>query len=768
MGCYLKRNLFLPDRLFTGIHSKFIAIFIILGVIPLILVGFFAYKSASNALLLQTREQLGNLADKTAQQIDTFFEVVEKDINLLSNFPFIQLSFLQYEFGQRLSTARRLVEEYETNNQHYKQIHLINLKGRSILTIPQNKNEPDNINPGLFNTFDWFNAALEKEIFLSDIIIDKSFADSFLILSKKVYDFEDNTKPVGILVFEIKLSSFSLFVSSLKIGTQGYSFLLNDKGYLIYHPDQSLNLKNTFLENGDAKLSDLIKKMESGERGFGDYLFKQKVKYMVFTPCRIKNWSVGITLQRSEFMADIIKLRQSMITFSTFIIILIMFVSFLFVKSLTHPISQLITGARAIGEGDLDQTIRITSSDELQGLAKEFNNMAVRLKISMQEIVELKTFSDDIFRSVSSGIITVNRKGDLTSINKSAEEIFSFSNSLMDNQALENIPPGIKKTLALLMLTLGKKERIEHQVIDFSDQQGEPVFIEINTSLLNESGGKVIGAIADIRDITLRKRMEELMVRVDKLSSLGELSAGIAHEIRNPLAGMKTSIQVLAKKLKGPSQQLLIEGVLSEINRLNGIVTDLLKFSGPSPTFPAPVDITIVLQKNLDLLMEKIKNLNINIIQNYDDRVPISFIDREQIQQIFLNLMLNAVKAMPKGGTLTISIKRITDQDRIKDKFTQSLNLKNKYMAVSFADTGFGINEDNLSKVFNPFFTTDPNGTGLGLSIAHKLLEKNNAYIYINSKENKGCRVTLIIPVADDPQNSLPEPPGASKKEMIT
>ncbi|NOX33485.1 MAG: PAS domain S-box protein [Deltaproteobacteria bacterium] len=747
----MKSIFFWPDRLFSSIRSKFIAIFVILGVMPLIVVGFFAYKSASNALLLQTREQLGNLADKTAQQIDTFFEVAEKDIDLLSNFPFIQLAFLQFEFGQRLDTAKRLVEEYGKKNQYYKRIHLINLQGRSILTVPRGSNE----NPELFNTLDWFNAALEKEIFLSDIIMDKPFNGSFLILAKKVYDFEDKTKPVGILVFEIKLSSFTLFVSSLKIGTQGYSFLLNNKGYLIYHPDQSLNFKNTFLEDGDAKLALLIKKMKSGERGFGEYLFKKRKKYMVFTPCRIKNWSVGITLQRSEFMADIIKLRQSMVTFSALIIALIIFVSLLFVKSLTQPISQLITGARAIGGGDLDQTIRVESSDELQGLAREFNKMAARLKTSMQEIVELKTFNDDIFRSVSSGIMTVNRKGELTSINKSAEKIFSLSRHKIDNKALENIPPGIKSALALLMLTLGKKEKIEHQVIDFLNQQGEPVFIEINTSLLNDSGGKVIGAIADIRDITLRKRMEELMVRVDKLASLGELSAGIAHEIRNPLAGMKTSIQVLAKKLTGPSQHLLIEGVLSEINRLNKIVTDLLKFSGPSPTFPGPVDLKLVLKKTLDLLMKKIKKLNIKIVQKYDNLIPMAYIDREQIQQVFLNLMLNAVNAMPKGGTLTLSIKRVTDQDRIKEKITR----ENEYMAVSFTDTGSGIKEENLSRVFNPFFTTDPNGTGLGLPIAHKLLEKNNAYIFIDSKEGKGCHVTLIIPVADNSENPMPEQP---------
>ena len=129
MGNDVKRIVLVSNRLFSSIRSKFFAIFFILGVMPLVVVGYYSYKTASDALLLQTTEQLGNLADKTAQQIDTFFEVVKKDINLLSNFPFIQLSFLQFEFGQRLDTSRRLLEEYEMKNQYCKRIHLIDLQG---------------------------------------------------------------------------------------------------------------------------------------------------------------------------------------------------------------------------------------------------------------------------------------------------------------------------------------------------------------------------------------------------------------------------------------------------------------------------------------------------------------------------------------------------------------------------------------------------------------------------------------------------------------
>lgn len=751
MGNDVKHIVLVSNRLFSSIRSKFIAIFFILGVMPLVVVGYYSYKTASDALLVQTTEQLGNLADKTAQQIDTFFEVVQKDINLLSNFPFIQLSFLQFEFGQRLDTSRRLLEEYEVKNQYCKRIHLIDLQGRTVLTVPGDTKEPFEVSHG----DGWLNAVMEHDLFLSDIILDEPSSDPCLILTKKVYDFEDKNKPVGILAFEIKWTAFTQFVSSLKIGSQGYSFLIDSNGYLIYHPDQNLKSIYAVFKEGSPGFPALIKKMTAGERGFGEYLYQKRKKYMVYTPCKTKNWSVGIALQRSEFMSDIINFRQSMMTFSALIMGLIIFVSLLFVKSLTHPISQLITGARAIGEGDLDQVIQVESSDELQDLAREFNNMAARLKTSMQEIVDLKTFNDDIFRSVSSGIVTVNQRGELTSVNKSAKAVLSFHSSGREEESLENLTSGMKRVLSLLILTLGKKEKIEHHVMDYLNHQAEPVFIEINTSLLNDSGGNIIGAIADIRDITLKKRMEELMLRVDKLASMGELSAGIAHEIRNPLAGMKTSIQVLSKKLTRPSQLFLIEGVLSEIDRLNTIVTDLLKFSGPSPSFPGPVDIKVLLKKTLDLLMEKIQKQDITIVQEYD--APAAFLDREQIQQVFLNLLLNAVNAMPKGGVLTLSVKRVKNTDKIKEKIAHPSDphFSNHFLSVSFKDTGSGIKQENLSRIFDPFFTTHPNGTGLGLSIAHKLLEKNNACIYIDSKEGQGTLATLILPMAPETKTGL-------------
>ncbi len=689
------------------------------------------------------------MAVKTAQQIDNFFEEAQKDIELLSKYPFIQLSFLQFEFGQSSNTIREMLKNYEKKNLYFNRIYLINSDGKKILAEPET---PVNSTAG-FQAFDWFKATIEKDMYLSDLMVGDGFSAPTIILSKLVYDFEDHAKVVGMLVFDIKLSAFTRFVSSLKFGAQGYAFLLDKEEYFLYHPRQDLLTAKDIIESGDLKLKHLINRIKAGEKGSGDYRLGGIEKNMVFTPCRHKNWSVVITVLKSELMADIIKLKHRMITFVSVILGLILVVSFLFVKSITRPIGQLITGARAIGNGDLYPVIEIKSGDELQGLAREFNHMSAKLQRSMNEIMELTRFNDDVLRSVTSGIITINKEDRITSINKSAEKILGLIPEEISPGSPEETPVQIKGIITLLQRTLSNKKQVQNQEIHFlSGPEGETVFMEVNTSLLRNACGEIIGAIADIRDITRRKRIEEQMVRVDKLASLGELSAGMAHEIRNPLSGMKTSAQFLATKLTTGSEAILLQGILSEIDRINKIVTDLLNFSRPKLSLPSSIDISIILEKALSMVREKIRNSHIALTRKYEENTPEAMIDKEQIQQVFLNLLLNAVKAMPDGGNLTVSIGTISGRSRvlenIPDPDARNLLESMRFIVISFRDTGSGISRKELSKVFNPFYTTDPSGTGLGLSIVQKLLEKNRGYIKLDSMPGKGTQVTLLLPAA--------------------
>jgi len=712
--------------MFTSIRAKLITILIILGVLPLSIVSILAYEAASDALLFQAREQVGNIGDKTAQQIDDFFRDLEKDIDLLSEYPFLQLAFLQYEFRQRLDTVQRILIDYHNKNNYFNSIFLVDLSGKTILS-------DINSTSGLETSLppEWFAKALNGGLRLAKIDISATNPIPKIILSKPVHDFEDPQKKVGLLVFDVKLEAFTRFVSSLKIGENGYAFMWDHSGYIIYHPDRNYLFNNRNSSEGDASFRFLLEKMSRGEKGYGTYTINGIQKNMFFSPCRTFAWSIGIALEKSKLMADILQLRRRMITFISIICVLILFVSFFFVKSIIKPINRLTEGARAIGNGNLEHTISIDSGDEFLRLANEFNGMSARLRQSMNEIIELKTFNDDILRSVSSGIITVDKEDTISSYNEMAGKILGLD--LNDPNADQS--PQLRRIKSVLRTTLGSGTSAANVQLEFYNERDSLfVFLELNTSLLRNALGQVIGAIADIRDITRRKKIEEEMLRVEKLASLGELSAGMAHEIRNPLAGMKTSAQVLGKHLQAEPDLLLLGGIIAGIDRMNNTVTDLLNFSRPKTSCPAPYSLPELIDESMNMLREKLRKSNIKLVLDYKNQLPKAMVDKEQIQQVFINLALNAMKAMPEGGILTVTAAISASPDR-------------RFLEIAVIDSGIGIEKEHMGKIFNPFFTTDPKGTGLGLSIVQKLLEKNNGSIQIDSMIGKGTRALILLPI---------------------
>lgn len=738
--------------LFSSIRTKLICILMILGAIPLLVVGAVSYHSAANALLVQTRQQLDKVAQKTAQQVDHFFDVAQKDIDLLSKFPFIQLIFLQFEFNQCLDTSQRLLADYFQNNRNYNGIYLVNLAGKTILSVTGDQDDslPD------FSGADWFIKTLETGRYLSDLQFSNHRSSKVVMLGKIVYDFENSDQIVGVLAFDLKKSAFVDYVASLRIGEKGYAFLIQKNGFLIYHPDKKIGFKTDIQALSDNRFRTYIDNMTAGKKGYGNYSHEHAEKFIVYLPCTLVDWSIGVTVFKSELMADIHKFRNQIISFIVIIIGLFLPVSFLFIKSLTRPILQLIKGAEAIGKGDLDQRIVIKSNDELSAVAREFNKMVATLKKNMKEILDLKTFMEDIFRNVSSGIITVDETGKISSINQSAQTMLGYVHKKESGSDDSRPCEPVQQVVDLLKHSMKSGKDTRDHELKLASSDDKVSCVEINTSQLTDQSGGLIGAIADIRDITRRKRMEELMVRVDKLASLGQLSAGMAHEIRNPLAGMKTSLQVLAERTCTDAEQILISGILYEINRLNNIVSDLLRFSRPSPPLPEPVDVKNILEKTIGMIKEKLRKSNIHLICRYDKDLSLAMADQEQIHQVFLNLILNSLTAMEKGGELTISAGDVSNGEKIKIKLTQKdpdfATDGARFVEIRFKDTGHGISKENLSRVFNPFFSTSPKGTGLGLSIVHKLLEKNKGYIFIDSVVQQGTQVQLLLPASDKQQ----------------
>ncbi|SMD12355.1 PAS domain S-box-containing protein [Desulfocicer vacuolatum DSM 3385] len=751
--------------MFSTIRSKLFLIFFSLGLLPLLISIFFAYHTMARTMTIQTNEQLTKLLDKTAEQIQFYFEAREKEIVLLSNYPFIQLSFLQFEFGQRLDTVKRLVSDYEKKNRYFNAIHLIDLNGNLILTEPEIQNNGTSDGPSYLNDPTGWRSMIDENLKTTFIPGRDGVSVPVVLISKRVYDFENHQLPVGMIVFDIHLPSFTQFVSSIKVGARGYASLWDHRGDLIFHPERSAMPYPGGPGKENPGLSALIKKMVNGEKGRGDYEFNGIKKRLIFTQCGVMNWRLSISLEKSELMKDIITLRYRMLSFCAVITFLIVLASYAFGKSLSTPINRLIDGARAVGDGKWDHFILVDSGDELSSLADEFNKMTSRLKKSVQEIMALKSFNEDILRSVPSGIITINQALEITSFNASAERILEMSGTLLNQEkysedsSLTSFSSGAQEVLKRLRACVKNNiimaNRHIEQTYASQGQEDTPRVIELTTSALKNVQEETVGAIAVIRDITEKKRMEAEMIRVDRLASLGELSAGMAHEIRNPLAGMKTATQILAKRVSDAPGKELIQGILHEIDRLNKIVTDLLNFSRPKKPLPASVDLSEIIERSLTLVWKNMKQSKIKLVKTVDEKLPRVFVDREQIEQVFLNLLLNAVNAMPDGGHLNISIK-LRKKEGTQERVGKKISLRSlvpmvpvKQIEVVFQDTGHGIKKEILSKIFNPFFTTNPGGTGLGLSIVQKLLEKNSAKINIESVENKGARVTLAFPIME-------------------
>lgn len=729
---------------FSSMRSKLITLLLVLVGLPLFIAGYLSYQSATDALLKQTTQQLGNLAEKTGQLIDNFFLSVKKDINLLANYPFIQLAFLQYEFQQRLDTVQRLLADYRNKNNYFTRIYLVGLDGRPILAVPQIENATLD-----FHKTHWFDQTVKNGLHLSDGTASSSEGPGAIYLGKTIFDYENPLQPVGVLAFEIRTTAYTDFIRSLNIGSGGYAMLIHHGGQVIDHPDPALQTIEDVIQIGDSRLVEHIGQMTQGNSGYGRYAFAGDKKFLVYTACQQMPWSVGITVQERGLMADINRFQQKMQTFFLVIIVLIMPISYLFIKSLTRPIKQLKDGASRIGSGDLDQSICIKSNDELSGVADEFNKMAVQLKSSMNEILDLKNFNEDILRNVTSGIITVNRKGTITSFNAGAAKILGYRTDTLVAATPDAPSKNLKPILDVLAETLDTGNGVHHREMAISRPNQDRLHVEINTSMLSSMTGKVFGAIADIRDITQRKRMEEVMLRVEKLASLGELSAGMAHEIRNPLAGIKTSVQVLFKRVTKPQSKELLSGIESEINRLNKFVTDLLRFSRPAPAHLEPVTIAKILDTTLDLMAERIRAQRIVIEKRIDKRLPKAVVDKEQMRQVILNLLINSIKAMESGGQLSVEVVPAMGDANGNAFPTEELRQPLfQYIKVVLADSGRGIDPHHLNKIFDPFFTTDPKGTGLGLAIAHKLIEKNNGYIFIDSIKDEGTRAILLLPTA--------------------
>jgi len=348
-------------------------------------------------------------------------------------------------------------------------------------------------------------------------------------------------------------------------------------------------------------------------------------------------------------------------------------------------------------------------------LADRLRKVTENLEKTGLDLSDLKAFSRDVIEFIPVGLITADTEGNALTANSAAKKILGQPANGIEGKILTDLFPFIS-------LEHGYDERIEGEIKD----NGTVRVIGLTISPLKNRTGKAVGKIVIFRDLTKIRAMEIEMQKRKQLAAVGELSAWIAHELRNPLASLKSSIEMLREE-KEPSRYSfqLMDIAVKEMDRLNAIITDFLIYARPKPLKKQTFDLAEVLRE-LSIVFSYRKD--IRIINSIRDKLTITG-DPDQLKQVFLNLLLNAVEAMPGGGEIYLEAENHRDG-----------------LEIRIRDSGMGISVENIDKVFYPYFSTKNEGTGLGLAIAYRIIEKHQGSLQAESPPEGGAVFTVTLP----------------------
>ncbi len=355
-----------------------------------------------------------------------------------------------------------------------------------------------------------------------------------------------------------------------------------------------------------------------------------------------------------------------------------------------------------------------------------------------KEVQQLRTFTESLIQSISSGLILVNTKEQITYFNRAAEKILGYSRKDVVGKPFTIFSLKEKKqTMSTPFKNHDEMDSRREGVILRKDKVEIPIGFNITDHL--DSRGERIGKIISFRDMTNVLKLQEEILRMDRLVSLGELSSGIAHEIRNPLAGIKTTAQALGEEMgqDDPKREYL-NRITKEIDRLNELLKTFFSFAKPQKLSLVVCNIRDIVNEIIPLLIKNIANRGINFTEEYARNLPKVRVDFNQMHQVFLNLFLNAIQAMPNGGELKIKAEAIA--------VAPLVNPGKDYVRISISDTGKGIPAHGINKIFDPFFTTRSKGIGLGLSITYQIVKKHGGNIRVESKVDKGATFIITLP----------------------
>ncbi|GKX63341.1 PAS domain-containing sensor histidine kinase [Pragia fontium] len=384
----------------------------------------------------------------------------------------------------------------------------------------------------------------------------------------------------------------------------------------------------------------------------------------------------------------------------------------------------------AVREKDIRNTIIFLSILLLLALASLLALFwARRYQRSSQQLQDSKAFSTEIINNLPIGLITTNEQRQIRVVNQAAENMLGSRASQLFGQPIQQALPAEWNQL---VESSHRQHPVVEREIDYPLANGQTIPLSISVAKIVNDDGHFLGNVFIFKDMREVRQLQEEVRRKEKLAAIGNLAAGVAHEIRNPLSSIKGFAKYFeGRSAQGSEEQELAKVMAKEVDRLNRVITELLGLVRPTDLRIQQVDVNALIEHSLHLIRQDAESKNIVIDFHADNDLPLAEIDPDRFTQALLNLYLNAIQAIGSNGTLTVSAKSAGDND----------------LHISVKDSGKGIKPDDLANIFNPYFTTKASGTGLGLTVVQKVIEEHQGKITVHSHPQSGTDFNMTIPL---------------------
>lgn len=778
-----------------NIEKKLGIAFVGLSAASIVMIGIFSIVTTTHSIRNKTIAELEHFAEEVSIRLQDFLNVIDSDLTYIkSSKQFRAISTKPYDKqSKEIRAFLEFIQGLMQNKQFYYEIQYLEEFSEPLCVIRNMDNYSETSLSNKYTSWNFYsllinlhnpehtsaqNETIIVPVELSTNDVNKTLsAFSFVMPGGK-----DETSNEGILVANVFASQiFSIIETSVNKGDVYTAAIVDKEGHYLYHSVKMANWNKSLAEKSKFNIYSDFTTTNALEIILGDTGYIEETDNLVFhmpllwgSAALNQNYSFLLSLPRRVIFAPLRKFILYSVVFVIAFLMLALFLSRLATKQFVQPIKNLQKGSDIIARGDFTHRLNIQTGDEIQELAEKFNQMAQSIqerdqrlhdhsfelekevKERTNQLTEEKNKLQIILDNVPSAFILLDKEFRVLTVSEAIKNLTEFGRS-------ESI--GLK-----CYELFGKSGICDYCINDSSDNSK---ITRTEFELPNGKESKIIEMInvpvhhnnhdimhlEILTDITTRIELQKQILQSEKLASLGEMAAVLAHEMRNSLTSANMLMQLLSQSrhLPKPDKESL-EVVLTSIQRIDKITKDLLSFSQPSELKKGKENICDIIRESILLSKHHFEKQNILVTQELDEHVPELWLDKNLFREVVMNILLNGAQSIGQNGSIHIALAQsVLTKDLHGAKKSGSIESESEeitlpkglsVVSLRISDSGSGIPRKNLNRIFDPFFTTKLDGTGLGLSMAKRVVSEHGGIILAENIDKSGACLSIILPLA--------------------